>query len=413
MNDTDADGGGAPARGSATSDPVAILGTGMTDMSRRDQSPEGMATQVVTEALGDAGVDPRHLALVVASNAMGGRLCDQGCIRGQSWLRKSGLGDVPVVNVDNSCAGGTSALHLAVMAARAEGRPVLVVGVEKMWTGDRRATLAGIEDGLPSDYRHDLHARFDAVANPGGSILMGLNARWADQLISERGATVEQFAAAAVKARHMASLNPLAQVHSAVTLRQVLDGPAVAGVLTRAMCSSFTDGAAAAVLAPAALSSVPRDAPRIIGSVARSGTGELDYHDRLFEVSEAAWEQFGFGPRDADLVELHDATSAEELYALESLGFYPAGDAGVATLAGDTRPGGTGIAVNPSGGLVGRGHPLGATGIAQVIEIALHLRGRAGARQVPGARLGLAVNTGGVVEGDAGYVGIHAIAGGG
>jgi acetyl-CoA acetyltransferase len=401
-----------PGAGERAPQPVAILGTGMTDMSRRDQSPEAMAHQVVTEALGDAGIEAQQLALVVASNAMGGRLCDQGCIRGQSWLRKAGLGDVPIINVDNSCAGGTSAVHLGVMAARAEGRPVLVIGVEKMWTGDRAATLAGIEDGLPADYRADMHAKFDPEANPGGSILMGLNAWWAQQLITERGATVEQIAAAAVKARRLAAQNPLAQVHTQVTLQEVLEAPKVAGVLTRHMCSSFTDGAAAMVLSDASASPVSRDAPRIIGSVARSGSGELDYHDRLFETSEAAWEQFGFGPRDADIVELHDATSAEELYALESLGFYAPGEAGVATLAGDTDIGGPGITVNPSGGLVGRGHPLGATGIAQIIELATHLRGRGGSRQVPGARLGIAVNTGGVVEGDAGYVGIHAVAAG-
>jgi acetyl-CoA acetyltransferase len=146
--------------------------------------------------------------------------------------------------------------------------------------------------------------------------------------------------------------------------------------------------------------------------VARSGTGDLDYHDRLFEVSEVAWEQFGFGPRDTDVVELHDATSAEELYALESLGYYDPGDAGPATLAGDTLPGGRGVAVNPSGGLVGRGHPLGATGIAQLVELTVQLEGRAGERQVPGARLGVAINTGGVIEGDAAFVGMHAVAAG-
>jgi acetyl-CoA acetyltransferase len=380
----------------------------MTDLSRRDLTPEVMAHQAVSEAVSDAGLETADLALVVASNALGGRLNDQGNIRGQSWLRKAGLGDVPVVNVDNSCAGGTSAVHLGVLAARAEGRPVLVVGVEKMWTGDRAATLAGIEDGLPADYRADLRARFRLEENPGGSMLMGLNAAWADQLMTERGATLEQIAAAAVKARANAARNPLAQIQRETTMEEVLGAPAVAGVLTRWMCSSFTDGAAALVLAPTG----DRRAPRIIGSVARSGNGDLDYHDRLFEVSEAAWAEFGFGPAEVDMVELHDATSAEELYALESLGFFAPGEAGVATLAGDTAIGGRGITVNPSGGLVGRGHPLGVTGIAQLVELVSHLRGRAGPRQIEGARLGVAVNTGGVIEGDAAYVGVHAVASG-
>ena len=395
---------------SVRSEHVAILGTGMTDMSRRDLSPSEMAHQAVHEALADAAIEPEQLALVVASNAMGGRLCDQGSIRAQSWLRKAGLGSVPVVNVDNSCAGGAAAVHVATLAARAGSGPVLVLGVEKMWTGDRAATLAGIEDGLPADYRADMHARFVGEENPGGSILMALNDRWARDCLAKHGATLEQFAAAAVKARLHASRNPNAQIQQTVTVDQVLAAPQVAGILTRLMCSSFTDGAAALVLAPA--TAAPLDAPRIIASVARSGNGEMDYHERLAETASAMWEESGLEPGDFDLAEIHDATSPEEIYALESLGLFGTGEAGPATVAGDTTIGGRGLCVNPSGGLVGRGHPLGATGLAQLVELAIHLRGRGGHRQVPGARLGLAVNTGGIIEGDAAYIGMHAVAAG-
>jgi acetyl-CoA acetyltransferase len=388
---------------------TAVLGTAMTDMSRRDLNPDQMALQVVAEALADAHVDPADLALVVVANAGGGRLNDQGSIRGQAWLRKAALGDVPIVNLDNSCAGGTSAVHVGSLAALAQDRPVLAVGVEKMWTGDREGTLAAIEAGLPSDYRADMHARHKESGNPAGSILMGLNAAWAAQFIDERGATVEQIAAAAVKARRNGALNPLAQCQRAVTIDEVLDSPQVAGVLTRFMCSSFTDGAAAIVLA-ASTTSFARPVAQIVGSVARSGCGNLDYHDRLSETAAVAYESFGRGPQDFDMVELHDATSAEELFALEALGIFAPGTAGPATLAGDTAIGGRGITVNPSGGLVARGHPLGATGIAQIVEIVTQLQGRAGGRQVERARCGLAVNTGGVVDGDAGYVGMTAIA---
>jgi acetyl-CoA acetyltransferase len=143
--------------------------------------------------------------------------------------------------------------------------------------------------------------------------------------------------------------------------------------------------------------------------VARTGNGSLDYHDRLTQTAEVAWEAWGFGPGDADLVELHDATAPEELYALESLGFFGTGEAGPATEAGRTGVDTPGLVVNPSGGLLGRGHPLGATGLAQVVELATQFRGRAGDRQVRGARLGVAVNTGGIIYGDAGFVGIHAV----
>jgi acetyl-CoA acetyltransferase len=339
---------------------------------------------------------------------MAGRLSDQGCMRGQTWLRKLGLSEAAIINVDNSCAGGSSALHLATMAATVQDRPVMALGVEKMWTGDRAETIAGIEDGLPAEYRNDLHDKRHADDNPAGSILMGLNNSWALRVMKDVGVTLRQIAAAAVKAFNHASRNPLAQCQRTVTVEDVLEAPQVAGVLTRLMCSSFTDGAAALVLAgPDA--PAPASAPRIVGSVARSGDGVMDYHDRLALVAEAAWEAFGWGPEDADLVELHDATSAEEIYALESLGFFGPGEAGPATEAGQTGVDTPGLVVNPSGGLVGRGHPLGATGLAQVVELATQFLGRAGARQVTGARVGVAVNTGGIIYGDAGFVGIHGV----
>ncbi len=395
-----------PGGGGATD--VAVLGAAMSDLSRRDLAPESMAVEAVRLALDDAAVLPEELGLVIVGNAMAGRLSDQGCMRGQSWLRKAGLTEAAIVNVDNSCAGGSSALHLATMAATVHDRPVLALGVEKMWTGDRAGTIAGIEDGLPAEYRQDLHERRQEGENPAGSILMGLNSAWARRLMAETGTTLRQIAAAASKAFEHAARNPLAQFQRRATVDEVLASPQVAGVLTRLMCSSFTDGAAALVLAgPAAR--VPASAPRIIGSVARSGNGMLDYHDRLTQVAEAAWEACGFGPDDTDLVELHDATAAEELYALESLGFFAPGEAGPATEAGDTGIDTPGLAVNPSGGLVGRGHPLGATGLAQLVELATQLRGRAGDRQVPRARLGVAVNTGGIIYGDAGIVCIHAV----
>jgi len=296
---------------------------------------------------------------------------------------------------------------MATLASLAGTGTVLAVGVEKMWTGDRRATLAGIEDGVPLVDRTYLH---ETMENPSGSVLMALNATWAISVMEERGATVEQFAATAVKARRHGSLNPDAQFQSEVTLEEVLESAPIVWPLTRLMCSSFTDGAAAVVL-----SAYPAPkAPRIRTSTARSGNGDIDYHDRLAEAAAAAWEDSGIDPVDVDLVELHDATSAEELYALESMGFFKPGDAGPATVAGDTTLGGKGLTVNTSGGLVARGHPLGATGIAQVVELTAQLRGEAGRRQVQGARLAVAANTGGIIgssggRSDAGFIGIHVL----
>lgn len=380
-----------------------MLGAAMTPMHRRDLDPGEMARQVAAGALADAGLVPEEVGLVVLANALGGRLCDQGCVRGQSWLRGGGLGNAPIVNVDNSCASGSSALHLGSLSVAAGQSPVLVVGVEKMWTGDRAATLAGIEDGLPADERAELHQAHD---NAVGSVLMGLNSTWVRHQIEHRGTTLEEIAATAVKARSQGARNPLAQFRQPVTREEVLESPGVAPPLTRLMCSSFTDGAAAVVLGGAGL----RDALRVRASVLRSGDGTLDYHDRLSETAEQAWKEAGLGPADMDVVEVHDATSAEELWALEATGFFPAGEAGSATLAGATAFGGSGPYVNPSGGLVARGHPLGATGLCQVVELVEQLRGRAGARQRPEARTAVAVNTGGILGGrDAASVAVHVL----
>ena len=385
---------------------LRIIGTGITPMNRRDRTAEDMALQVVAEALADAAVDPAEVSLVVFGNATAGRLVDQGCIRGQTFLRAAGLRNAGILNVDNSCAGGSSALHMACLAARGGSPTVLAVGVEKMWTGDRAQTLAGIEDGVPRDDRIRMHEQLE---NPSGSVLMALNSSWANSLLEERGATVEQFAAATVKARYHGALNPNAQFQTAVTLEEVLSSPTIVPPLTRLMCSSFTDGAAAAVV-----STQRSDGTIIRGSTIRSGNGDMDYHERLAETATAAWDESGIDPADIDVVELHDATSPEELYALESLGFFKPGDAGPATLAGDTTIGGKAVTVNTSGGLVGRGHPLGATGIAQVVELNEQLLGLAGKRQVPGARLAAAANTGGMIgfDGrptDAAFIGIHVL----
>jgi len=384
-----------------------IVGTATTPMQRRDLTIEAMSHQVVDHALSDAGMTPDQVDLVVFGNATAGRLLDQACIRGQSFLLDAGLRNAGIINVDNSCAGGASALHLAALATLGGAGTVLAVGVEKMWTGHRLETLAGIEDGVPAVDRAFMHANWE---NPSGSVLMALNAKWTVEHMEAWGTTLEMIGAAAVKARRHGALNPHAQFQSEVTLDEVLSSPAIVPPLTRLMCSSFTDGAAAVVL-----TLEPRaGAPKILSSTVRSGNGDIDYHERLAETASAAWDASGVDPADVDVVELHDATSAEEICALESLGFFKPGDAGAATLAGDTMLGGRGVTVNTSGGLVSRGHPLGATGIAQVVELVAQLRDEAGPRQVPGARLAVAANTGGMIGShagttDAAFIGIHVL----
>jgi acetyl-CoA acetyltransferase len=380
---------------------VRIAGVGMTPQGRLTQGPAELARSAAHEALTDAEVDPERLSLIVVANALGGLLSDQECVRGQSWLFEAGLGTAHMVNVDNGCAGGASAVHLGQLAVRAGEGPVLVLGVEKMWTGDRAATLAGIENCLTAEQRPGLR---DTIGRRSGSVFMGFNSGWANHQLTDRGHTLDELAATAVKARAHGALNPLAQHRTQITADEVLDSPLVEAPLTRLMCSSFTDGAAAVVLT----SEARPHAPRVRASVVRSGDASSDYHGRLSELAKATWDVGHVAPGDIDVLELHDATSAEELYALESLGFFDEGEAGKATLRGATTFGTSGTVVNPSGGLVSRGHPIGATGICQIVEVAHHLRGDAGDRQVD-ARLGMTVNTGGIISGDVAAIGVHVL----
>jgi len=379
---------------------IRVAGVGMTDHSRRDMSAGEMAVQAAREALSDAGLEAKSIPLVVVSNALGGSLCEQECIRGQSWLGKIGLEGAGVLNVDNACAGGVSAIHLAALAAVAGQHPVLAVGVEKMWTGSRDRTICAIEEALPAWEREEKRATIGA--NPARSVFMGLNAKWARDLLASGETTREHLAAAAAKARRHGALNPLAQVRSRIEASEILDAEVVADPLTRPMCSSFTDGAAAAVLTPKRV----KGAPKLLASVLVSGDGSSEYHRRMGEAAKVAYEEGNYGPDELDVVEIHDATSAEELLALEALGFYPEGKAGIATLHGDTSLGGHGVTVNPSGGLVARGHPIGATGLSQLVELTHQLRGTAGVRQVSNARLAMLVNTGGIIGEDVGAAGV-------
>ncbi|MCL5948156.1 MAG: thiolase family protein [Actinobacteria bacterium] len=385
------------------SEQVSIAGTGMTSLKRRDLLPEELAMQAVSIALQNAGLESRDIGLVVFANALAGRLSDQGCVRAQSWLSAAGLDHAGMVNVDNSCASGSTAVHVAYNSVKAGEAPVLVVGVEKMWTGDRNATINAIEDALSAAERPGLRA--DLAPTASGSVFMGFNAKWANHQLAMRGTTVEEIAATAVKAHRLGVENPLAQYSTPITVEEVLQSRVVAAPLTRLMCSSFTDGGAAMVLS----SNRSREWPLIRTSVLRSGTGQLEYHDRLGSTMEEALKASGIDRKDIDVLEIHDATSAEELYALEALGFFQEGEAGRATLAGDTLPGGSAVCVNPSGGLVARGHPLAATGICQIIELADQVTGHAGNRQQAGTRIGTAVNTGGIIAGDAAATSINIV----
>jgi acetyl-CoA acetyltransferase len=377
---------------------VRVTGSAMTLQGRLEEGLPELATAALRGALADAGIELRDLGLVLVSNSLGGTMWDQEMIRGQAWLRAMRFEGTPVVNIENACASGATAMHMGVLATQGGQSPVAVVGVEKMWHEDRTAASRGLEQGLAADERAAQKAALTRNTSP----FMGLNATWAERLM-ERGTTREHFAVAAAKNHRHGSMNPLAQHRKALTAEEILAGRVIDGPLTRYMCSSFTDGAAAVVLSNAKGS----EGPRVVASAMCSGDGTGDYHERLLQAAELAWKMGGVGPEDIDVLELHDVTSSEEIFALEAMRFFPEGDAGPAIAAGAGAVGSKGLVVSPSGGLLARGHALGATGVCQVVEIVEQLRGRAGARQVEGARVGMTINTGGVLGWDTALAASH------
>jgi acetyl-CoA acetyltransferase len=230
------------------------------------------------------------------------------------------------------------------------------------------------------------------------------------------GTRVEHFAAIAAKNSIHGSLNPRAQYREARTVAEVLASPVVAPPLTRLMCSPIGDGAAAAIVVSGDfLDHIGRHAAdlplpvRIAASVLRTGFEHAETEaGAVTAAARQAWEQAGIGPEDLDLAEVHDATAPAELMLYEELGLCPAGEGGQLVESGATRLGGR-CPVNTSGGLIAKGHPVGATGLAQIVECVDQLRGRAGRRQVEGAVVALAENAGGMVGGEPAAVAVHVL----
>jgi acetyl-CoA acetyltransferase len=376
-------------------------------------SVKDLTRQAVSAALGDAGCALGDVEAAWFSNVRQGQMEGQNSIRGQCALRAMGVAGIPIVNVENACASSSTGVNQAYAALAAGLCDVaLVVGAEKMFFPDKKAEMfAAFLGGTDVHMVEDTHRRLADLgrgAVPAGvndpdpaerSFFMDIYAGLARQHMQRFGTTVRQLAAAAAKNHANSAHNPNAQYTQAMTVDQVLGDRPVTWPLTRAMCAPLSDGAAAAVLcAGPALPRFARGrAARILASVVVSGTDRApdDYARHCGRLAASrAYAQAGLGPEDMDVAEVHDATSFAEILQIENLGFCAPGEGGPATERGDTALGGR-IPVNTSGGLVSKGHPIAATGIAMMHEIVTQLRGEAGARQVADARVGIVENGGG------------------
>lgn len=365
---------------------VYLSGGAMTAFGRHTGvlAPE-LAQQAILKAMDDAGVAPRDIQAIYCANVLG------GMILGQVIVRDLGFGGIPVYNVENACASGATAVHLARHAMLAgQYDTVLVFGIEQL-----TALGGGTIPLQRNDHKTELYAK-------AGMVLPAVYAMRGTRFLHERGATPADLAAVAVKNRRHGSLNEYAQQRSEVTLEQVLASRMIADPLTLLQCCpSQVDGAAALVLSSKKPSGRP--AVRVLASTVVSGLQEGARDDILdaeitARAAQQAYAQAGLSPSDVDVVELHDAFTIAELLYYEALGLAPHGEAVSLLQSGATALGGR-VPVNPSGGLLAKGHPLGATGVAQMVEVLWQLQGRAGARQIEGARIGLTQCTGGGIAG--------------
>jgi len=391
---------------------VKIIGVGLTPFGKYlDKSLKELAEEACRNAFEDAEIAAMDMQAAFVANAMAGLITGQESIRGQVMLRPMGIGDIPIINVENACASASTAMYLAWMAVGSgQFDVVLVLGAEKLYHTERERSFQAIAASMDVERIQDwlmIREQEKQLNNlrpgqeriPNRSVFMDFYAMGARNHMAKYGTTVEQMAALSAKNHYHGSLNPYARYHQVYTVDEILGSPMVAYPLTRLMCSPVGDGAGAAIICSAdyARARGASDAITLRNVAIGSGVDrQLDEPDIVSRVAGRAYEMSGIGPEDVDVAEVHDATAFGELMATEELGFCDRGEGGPFAEAGHTKLGGK-IPVNTSGGLESRGHPVGATGVAQVAELVRQLQGKAGLRQVEDARVGLAQNGGGAI----------------
>jgi len=407
---------------------VAIIGGGMTRFGKfLDRSLKDLGREAVEEALRSAGMEKSAIETAVVGNAAAGLITGQECIRGQVILREMGFGDIPIINTENACASSSTAFHLAwLYVASGMYDVALALGVEKLYHEDKRRSYQAIGAAVDVELVQQILARMQeeaaakanepaAATAPGGagagqsrSMFMDIYAALARNHMQKYGTTKEQFAKVAVKNHYHGSLNPHAQYRERYTLEEILDSPLVAEPLTRLMCSPIGDGAAALIVTTAEKARQYTTKPVLVrASVLGSGKDLAPEEPTAgTRMARRAYEAAGIGPQDVNVIELHDATAPAEIVIYEELGLCAPGEGGRLIDSGYTDLGGK-APVNTSGGLLSKGHPIGATGTAQLCEVFWQLRGECGDRQVKEARVGLTENGGGMVRGEPAAVSVH------
>lgn len=418
------------------SDKVYVVGMGMIKFGKNfDKTMKSMTGEALELAMKDCDLISSNIEAAWFSNSGWGMSDFQHCIRGQVALSANGIDKIPIINIENACAGGSTAFQGAWTAIKANLYDcALAIGTEKMYlqrqrSGKRsssRSAMAGFIAGTDVERTRKLIAQLKKQIQKGNikaakkkgddqnqgkkehSMFMDFYAMGARYHMKTYGTTQRQIAAIAAKNHNNSTMNPLAQYTFPQTIEQVMEDYVVAFPLTRAMCAPIGDGSAAAILCSEKfLDEHPnlRDRAVLIrASILRSGSWKRD--NICKRASTAAFEISGLGPEDIDVAEVHDATAFGELHIIEQIGFCPVGKGGPFVENGATELDGK-IPVNPSGGLLARGHPIGASGLAQIFELVTQLRGEAGKRQIKDPKIALAENGGGNIGAEEAALCIH------
>lgn len=405
---------------------IYIAGIAMTVFGRHlDRSLEDLAREALEGALKDAGCSAGSIGAAFYAGITNGPLQGQYAIPGQVVLSRLGVEGVPVFNIDNGCAAGSSAFALAVQSLKAGTTDVaLAIGAEKMNVADKLMVLklmeAGWDVGRADENYERLITMGDGIVPPEGSVsdkpysrFMDIYAALCRNHMKTHGTTQRQIAAVSAKNHGHSVHNPWSQFRKAFSIDDILAAPPITYPLTLPMCAPVSDGSAAAIVCTEeGLKRIGADRSRCIrvaASVIRSATARtIDQPERNLArlAANQAYEAAGLGPQDMHVAEVHDAAAMGEIIQVENLGFVALGEGGPAAERGEFTIGGR-LPVNPSGGLESKGHPLGATGIGQLYELVTQLRGEAGSRQVEGARHAIQENGGGMIGVEEAAVAVH------
>jgi acetyl-CoA acetyltransferase len=360
---------------------AVILGVSMTKIGKfMDRSFKDLTKEAVDRVIQDAGIPKNQIQAAYVGNVQAGAISNQLVIKGQVWLRAAGIGDVPIVNTNNVCATGGTALYLAWQDIAAGNHDcVLAIGVEKMHSENRQECYRWMNSAKDMD---EVETDREGEVKHGDAL--GNFARKALDHIKNYGLTKEQIGKVCVKNHFNASLNPYAQYRKVFTLEEIFASPVIAEPIHRAMCATIADGSAAVILCSAEFSKRYTTRPIFVAAsvIRTAGVNPSSDGPNLQErITQEAYERAGIGPSEIDVWEVGNPTSFNEIMSYEELGLCGRGEAPILIESDATALTGR-FPVNPAGGHEGRGHPAAATGLAQITELVWHIRGQAGERQI-------------------------------